>query len=60
MGDHLAVGRRAEDIAFAFEPFFERPKIFDHAVMRDRYDLLPADVRMSIVVGRRPCVAQRV
>ena len=51
MGDHFAIGRRAEDIAFGFEPFLERPVVLDHAIMGDGHDLLAADVRMSVVVG---------
>ncbi len=52
MGDDFAVGRRAEDVAFGFESLLERAKIFDHAVMSDRQDLLPAEMRMGVVVGR--------
>ena len=52
MGDHLRVGRGSEDVALAFQPAFNRLKIFDDAVVDHGQRIESADVRMRVGVGR--------
>ena len=53
VGDHFGVGRRAETVAFAFQPLLERAEVLDHAVVDDGHDAVAAEVRMGVDVGRR-------
>ena len=47
------VGGGAEAIAFAFQPLLEQPEVFDHTVVHDGQQPIPADVRMCVLVGGR-------
>jgi hypothetical protein len=60
MRDHLAVGLRAEPIAFDLQVFLQRLVVFDHPVVNDGNLAIATPVRMSVLCDGGPCVAHRV
>ncbi len=54
MGDHFAVGRRLELVAFVEQPGFDRAEVFDDAVVHHGDAAVAAQVRMGVDVGSRP------